>query len=389
MMSLQLARRLIPALFVLALWPSPVTSAPPSPTGTNEVTVQVIETGSGAPGATYVVELTGVDFNRSVEIAAGQTVSISEVPAGTFDLSERDAPPGATIEPSQVTVTDMESVAVVVTNPYPAGRIRIFRPPNQGVANCAVHITRHDSSEPSLVVPIEMGETVTTGWLPLGGYNISFPTIKSMSLLLDYRLDVDGATQDMTACYTVFPRPHPYGRIAIDVVENGTPRGSPYTFVIAWNDSPVYDGPPNDPFEATVTAGTTWISKAVPAGNYLITATDAPDDLAIVPNPVALPWSCGLDSSGDLHYCQGDDPPTLVTVTVGSAGSISPPPSAPPAPASTGSVLPGTGNASAGVAAAATGLIIAGGFMLLIGRSPRHHASSGVPSMRRGNRHDA
>jgi hypothetical protein len=367
------------ALFALA-GPSVVEAAPVIG---NVIVIEVDETGAGAPNATYVVTVTGSDFSTSVQVVAGQSASVSEIPAGTYEISQANSPPGATIQPNAVTLGAADTATVTVTNPYPAGRFSLFRPPNEGVANCAVTI-RNPSGVAVAFVPLERGATVTTDWLPLGSYLLTWPAIKPSFVTQRPTLDVDGVTVAVNSCWTAFPRPHPYGRIAIDVVEVGAPGGGPYTFVISWADPPVYDGPANEPIEATVSAGQTWISSPVPAGRYSITASEVSLPVEVSPNPVTVPEACWDPVRGVDNWCTGDDPPTHVTVTVHSPNPPSVAESATPTPVTDqpAPTLVSTGVRPTDLLIPAALLTIAGEFLRRMGRRPEWNRRRGEMSRR-------
>ncbi|MDJ0770677.1 MAG: prealbumin-like fold domain-containing protein, partial [Ilumatobacter sp.] len=118
------------ATFILALVASFFAMAPTALACHSQVRIEKIETGAAAPGLTYTVvmrEVNGPVF-ATVEVPANGFATIERVPPGTYEFDELDAPDGATIVPDEIVVTvedDQQTFDIVVTNPYPAGKLAI------------------------------------------------------------------------------------------------------------------------------------------------------------------------------------------------------------------------------------------------------------------------
>ena len=82
-----------------------------------KLAITKIEAGNTGPGGTYTIDVTG-PINFVVSLAAGSTWTSDWLPLGTYTITERDAPTGATIDPNPVVLgTDGATVTVTVTNP--------------------------------------------------------------------------------------------------------------------------------------------------------------------------------------------------------------------------------------------------------------------------------
>ena len=140
----------------------------------SQIAITKIETGAGAPGATYDITMTGADFATTVTVAAGETVYVDEVPPGTYVLAEVSGTADATIVPNPVVVTnehDGQTIDVLVTNPFPAGKLAITKVATGDTAPDTDHtfdITGPDDL--ALTATVTTGTTWTSDWLPLGTY---------------------------------------------------------------------------------------------------------------------------------------------------------------------------------------------------------------------------
>ena len=104
---------------------------------------------------------------------AGETWVSGWLPLGTYTITEVDPFEGHTIVPNPVVLDeDGETVAVTVTNPWPAGKISIKKvetgnaPPNGTYTFTIV-------GPESLTVDVRAGDTWTSDWLELGTYTIT------------------------------------------------------------------------------------------------------------------------------------------------------------------------------------------------------------------------
>jgi LPXTG-motif cell wall-anchored protein len=221
-----------------------------------------------------------------------------------------------------------------------------------------------------LVVPVPDGGTAVTEWLPLGTYAVGWRAIRpSFVSAQGLQLTEDGSTVPIVACFNNLPRPHPSGRISINVIETGQPRTAPYTFRVVQLEPSGWSiyGPIIGTFDAVVTAGTTWTSAPVPASPYTISALDARGEITIAPNPVVLPDVCEMPD-GTTGYCDGTGPPTVVSVRVGEATAA-----AAPTTVTTPRALPSTGGETAAISIAAAGAVLTGCLLLVAQRTHRAH----------------
>ena len=248
----------------------------------SQIAITKIETGSAAPGATYTITITGADFHREVDVAAGGTVEVGQVPPGTYLLAEANAPDGATIVPNPVIVTDRDdgrTIEVVVTNHYPAGRLAIEKV-QTGLIEGGTYtfdITGPDGA--AFDVDVAAGATWTSDWLPLGSYAVAERNAPVGHTITPNPaiIDTDGETVTVTA---VNPGPEPLGTLAIHKVETGdTAPGGTYTFDIT--------GPDDVVTQIEIAAGDTW-SAELPLGEYVIAERGAPTGHTIEPNPAVL-----------------------------------------------------------------------------------------------------
>ncbi|MFW2333579.1 SpaA isopeptide-forming pilin-related protein, partial [Ilumatobacter sp.] len=143
----------------------------------SQLAITKIETGAGAPGGTYTIEIAGDDFAETVTVTAGDTVNIDDVPPGTYVITELDGSPDVTIVPNPVVLThddDGRTINVEVTNPYPAGKLAITKVATGDTApdtDYTFDITGPDDTTFSATVT--PGDTWTSDWLPLGTYNVT------------------------------------------------------------------------------------------------------------------------------------------------------------------------------------------------------------------------
>jgi hypothetical protein len=82
-----------------------------------KLAIQKIESGTPGTGGTYTMDVTGPE-SFTVVVKAGTTWTSDWLPLGTYTVTERDAPTGATIVPNPAVLqVDEQTVTVVVTNP--------------------------------------------------------------------------------------------------------------------------------------------------------------------------------------------------------------------------------------------------------------------------------
>ena len=164
--------------------------------------IEKVETGDTAPGGTYTFDITGpVDLTATV--TAGTTWTSDWLPLGTYTITERDAPEGATIEPNPVILdTDGTTVTVTATNPYRDhhARLAIEKVVAGGGSTPAGPWTIDITGPVDMTITLRTGETWTSEWLPLGTYTVTErdapvgATISPNPVVLD----TDGATVTVT-----------------------------------------------------------------------------------------------------------------------------------------------------------------------------------------------
>ena len=133
-------------------------------------------TGNTAPpGATYTINYdNGAGTSGQVTVQGGQTQTVTDLPYGSYTLSEVNAPPGATISPNPAVVgPNSPQVDITVTNPYPnvgsfsvkkqvTGETGGYIAGSQFVVGLFVH------ERPVRFVDIVNGETKSVGNVPVG-----------------------------------------------------------------------------------------------------------------------------------------------------------------------------------------------------------------------------
>ncbi|MEZ5143214.1 MAG: hypothetical protein R2726_11950 [Acidimicrobiales bacterium] len=256
-----------------------LTATNPYPAG--KLAIQKVETGNLVPGASYVFQVDGPGSNDfEATVAAGATWTSGWLPLGSYLVTEKDAPEGATLSPNPAELTtDGVTVKVLATNPYLSGKLAIEKVETGSAAPGASYVFEVDGpGSNDFEATVEAGETFTSGWLPLGSYLVTEKGAPEGATLSPNpaELTADGVTVLVTAT-----NPYPAGKLAIEKVETGNlaPNGS-YTFAV--------DGPGSNDFEATVAAGATWTSGWLPLGSYTVTEKGAPAGATLSPNPAEL-----------------------------------------------------------------------------------------------------
>jgi uncharacterized surface anchored protein len=184
-----------------------VTATNPYPDHQARLAITKVETGEAAPGGTYTFMISGSTETGTLEfpatVTAGETWTSDWLPLGTYTVTERDAPAGATIEPNPVVLdTDGATVTVTATNPYPdyQARLAITKVIAGGGSTPAGPWTLDITGPVDMTVTISTGETWTSDWLPLGTYTVTErdapagATIEPNPVVLD----TDGATVAVT-----------------------------------------------------------------------------------------------------------------------------------------------------------------------------------------------
>ena len=247
-----------------------------------KLAITKIETGDTAPGATYTFDITGPGDPITATVTAGTTWTSNWLPLGTYTITERDAPTGATINPDVVNLTeDRATVTVTATNPYRDfhGKLAITKIETGDTAPGATYTFDITGPGDPITATVTAGTTWTSNWLPLGTYTI---TERDAPTGATINPDVVNLTEDRATVTVTATNPYRdfHGKLAITKIETGdTAPGATYTFDITG---------PGDPITATVTAGTTWTSNWLPLGTYTITERDAPTGATINPDVVNL-----------------------------------------------------------------------------------------------------
>ncbi len=134
-----------------------------------------VTTGSTAPSGPYTFDITG-PAELSATVTPGTTWTSDWLPLGTYTITERDAPAGATITPNPVTIdTDGETATVTATNPYrdAQAKLEIVKVVAGGGTTPAGPWTIDVTGPVSFTAQIATGETWTSAWLPLGTYTVT------------------------------------------------------------------------------------------------------------------------------------------------------------------------------------------------------------------------
>jgi uncharacterized surface anchored protein len=140
-----------------------------------KLAITKLETGDTAPGATYTFDITGPGEPFTATVTAGTTWTSNWLPLGTYTITERDAPTGATINPSEINLTeDRATVTVTATNPYRDfhGKLAITKL-ETGDTGPGGTYTIDVTGPINFVVSLAASSTWTSDWLPLGTYTIT------------------------------------------------------------------------------------------------------------------------------------------------------------------------------------------------------------------------
>ncbi len=178
-----------------------VTATNPYRDATGLLEITKVVTGSAAPAGPFVFDIDG-PVSVVATVDAGETWTSKPLPLGTYTVTERDAPPGATIVPDTVTLdTDGETATVTATNPYrdQHGKLAITKI-EAGITGVGGTYTMTVTGPSSFTIDVTAGTTWTSGWLPLGTYTVTevdapdnVTIVPSAALL-----DTDGATVTVT-----------------------------------------------------------------------------------------------------------------------------------------------------------------------------------------------
>ncbi len=272
-------------IFVLALVAAFFALAPTAYACDSRLAIEKIEVGAAAPGGTYTIVMTDeTGTSTAVDVVAGQTTTIDHVVPGTYWFEELNAPAGVIIEPNPVVVTvddDQQTIGVVVTNPFPAGKLAITKAVTGETApdiDFTFDVTGPD--ENTFAVDITAGDTWTSDWLPLGTYTITERDAPANHTITPNPVTLTTDNQTVTVTATNNYRDL-HGKLAITKAVTGeTAPDIDFTFDVT--------GPDENTFAVDITAGDTWTSDWLPLGTYTITERDAPANHTITPNPVTL-----------------------------------------------------------------------------------------------------
>jgi uncharacterized surface anchored protein len=299
-----------------------------------------VTTGSTAPAGPYTFDITGPQ-TFTAQVATGETWTSDWLPLGTYTITERDAPTGATIAPNPVVLdTDGQTVTVTATNPYrdTHAKLEIVKV-TTGSAAPAGPYTFDITGPVTFTAQVATGETWTSDWLPLGTYTITERDAPTGATIAPNPvvLDTDGQTVTVTAT-----NPYRDTHAKLEIVKvfagGGSNPAGPWTIDVT--------GPVT--FTAQIATGETWTSDWLPLGTYTVTERDAPTGATIAPNPVVL------DTDGQTVRVVVTNP------AVESEGATTT--TTPPATTAPPSTLPatGVGTASGTVAPLAMIMLLSG-----------------------------
>jgi uncharacterized surface anchored protein len=298
-----------------------------------------VTTGDTAPDGAYTFDITG-PTDLTATITAGTTWTSDWIPLGTYTITERDAPDGATITPNPVTIdTDGATVTVTATNPYRDhhGRIAITKVTTGDTAPDGAY-TFDVTGPVSFTAQVATGETWTSDWIPLGTYTVTERDAPDGATITPnpVTIDTDGATVTVTAT-----NPYRDAQAKLEIVKvlvgGATTPAGPWTIDVS--------GPVS--FSAQVSTGETWTSAWLPIGTYTVTERNAPAGATIAPNPVVL------DTDGQTVRIVVTNP---VVESAGATTTTTSPPTTTTAPRT----LPATGAATGTVAPLAMLVLLTG-----------------------------
>ena len=172
-------------------------------------------------------------------VTAGTTWTSDWLPLGTYTVTERNAPTGATITPTPAVIDDDgETITITATNPYRDlhGKLAIHKIETGTAAPGGTYtfdITGSDITGPAtLTATVTAGTTWTSDWLPLGTYTVTERNAPTGATITPTPavIDDDGETVTITATN---PYRDLHGKLAIHKIETGTAApGGTYTFDI-------------------------------------------------------------------------------------------------------------------------------------------------------------
>lgn len=155
------------------------------------VLVSKVVAGPEVEGAEYRIVLTGPDGEDTtyeITLAGGESGTLTDLPVGTYDVSEPDAGTGVTvtIDPSAVVVIGDETAEVTVTNTYDevqppvdvVGKASITKNvvgPAPDGAEFEIVLTGPDGATTTHSVTLTAGQTVLLTDLPFGAYTVTEP----------------------------------------------------------------------------------------------------------------------------------------------------------------------------------------------------------------------
>lgn len=229
-------------------------------------------------GQTYDFTITGPVDLGTVTLAHGESWASGTVPLGTYTITEIDPPPGHTIAPNPVVLTDDgQVVTVTATNPYYGGFMEVVKT-ETGDTRPGATYTFDVTGPVDFGFELPAGETYRSDLLPYGEYTITEEGGPDGHTIVPNPVVIGDGVETVRVEVT-----NPYrdfrGKLAIAKVETGdTAPGATHTFDVT--------GPIE--FTIEVAAGDVWTSDWLPLGEYTVTERDAPAGHTIAPNPVVI-----------------------------------------------------------------------------------------------------
>lgn len=252
---------------------------------TGSLTFTKVVTGDLAQnGVTYTINYDGPDGNDgSVQLKAGETKTVTDLPLGSYAISETNAPEGVVISPNPAVVgEDGQDVKVTVTNPYPGAYLEVTKHVTGAAAPApgtqyTVHYDGPGANDGDIVVTA--GQATKVGPLPLGQYHLSETDAPTGATIVPSSVNLTANGQIATVDVT-----NPYPGAYLDVTKALTGQLKPAS---STQYTVHYSGPVSG--DLTVTAdGSVTTSPALPVGTYTITELNAPAGATIVPNQVVI-----------------------------------------------------------------------------------------------------
>jgi len=233
-------------------------------------------------GVIYTINYDGPDDNDgSVQLKAGETTTVNDLPRGSYAISETNAPDGVVITPNPAVIgQDAEDVKVTVTNPYPGGYLEVTKHVTGAAAPApgtqyTVHYDGPGNNDGDIVVTA--GQPTKVGPLPLGLYNLSEVDAPVGATIVPSAVNLTVNAQTATVDVT---NPFPGGYLDVSKVETGKlAPGGTYTID--------YAGPTSGTVQVTAGAAASVVGP-LPLGTYTLTEAGTNPGHIIQGSPAVL-----------------------------------------------------------------------------------------------------